>query len=302
MRVKPVCVCLSAVMFTCRPSLGFGACDGRLEGVGHSISIGDYDPYDAADFRRRQSLTVRNTGTEQCSFVVGFWRQPAEGRLSGALSYKIENASGASLLSSSPPTTSGVPYLAFLNIPPSQTVSADYYIALPRGQYAWPGSYYDNDVKLALHSRSSQGAINADALDIDDLVIQQQVMASVGINVAGGGLTTTLNFGELASGKERSVFLQTRANHAYQLALRSTNGSRLKLDPEVPGQIWSIPYSLRVNSQSVSLQAVALLGRSRPSDWGGEESHALSFRIEDAGDRRAGLYRDTVTVEISVQP
>jgi hypothetical protein len=302
MRIKLVFVCLSAAMLTCWPSPGFGACDGRMEGATHSISIGDYDPFDAADFRRRQTLTVRNTGNEQCSFVVGFWRQPAEGRLSWFLSYKIENASGAALLSNNPPTTSGVPHLSFPNIQPSQTVSADYYITLPRGQYAWPGSYYDNDAKLALHSRTSQGAINAGALDVDDLRIEQRVMASVGINVAGGGLTTTLNFGELANGKERSVLLQTRANHAYQLALRSTNGSRLKLDPEVPGQTWSIPYSLRVNSQSVSLHAVALLGRSRPSDWGGEESHALSFRIEDAGDRRAGLYRDTVTVEVSVQP
>jgi hypothetical protein len=302
MRAKLVCVSFSAAMLICWPSSGFGACDGRMEGATQTVISGDYNPFDATDFRRRQTLTVRNTGTEKCSFAVGFLRQPAEARFSWILSYTIESAAGTSLVSSNPPATSGTPYLSFPNVEPSQAVSADYYIVLPRGQYVPPGSYYDNEVKLALHGRNSQGAIDTTSVDVDDLRIEQRVMAAVGINVAGGGLTTTLNFGELANGKERSVLLQTRANHAYQLALRSTNGSELKLDPELPGQAWSIPYSVRVNSQSLSLRATAMLSRSRPSSWGGEESHALSFRIEDAEDRRAGLYRDTITVEISVQP
>lgn len=216
------------------------------------------------------------------------------------LHYRLEDNAGISLLSDQAPPHSDR-YMVLPNVQPAQVVSADYYLILPRGQFASAGPYYDDDVTLLLHGRSQTGAIGTES-DSKVLLINQPVKAVVTINIAGGGLRTTLNFDALANGKERMVMLQTQANYAYSLALSSANGGQLKLDPEVPGQIWRIPYSLRVNNALVSLQSSVNLTRSPPLLGDGRENHLLLFRIEDALDRRSGLYRDFVTVDIHVRP
>ena len=290
---------LTLLSLSVQPALSI--CKARLEGD-LRISDGDYDPFDALDFRRTHRITIRNIGDSRCDFIVGFRRQPPSGYLAWFLRYRIEDASGQALLTEQVPSTTGASHLIFASVPPSQTASADYSLVMSRGQLAFPGTYQDDRVTLSLHVRDSQGRIGAEEQDTEPLQITQTVKASVGISVAGGGLTTTLNFGDLATGQERSVMLQARANHAYSLLLRSQNGGAMKLDPEIPGQSWTIPYSLRVNSAAVSLLPSSTIHRSFPRHSDGAESHMLAFRIEDMPDRRAGFYRDVITVEISVDP
>jgi hypothetical protein len=274
------------------------SCQGRIEGDPRAGG-GEYDPFDAIDFRRRQSVVIRNTGTEMCDYIVGFRRQPSDGRLGWFLSYRIEDLAGQSLLAEQVP--SGIKYLVFTNVQPSQTATGEYYLVLPRGQFAFPGTYRDDDVALSLRPRDRWGNIGAE-LDIDGLAVAQAVGARAGISIAGGGLSTTLNFGELTTGKERSISLQARVNYAYSMTLRSANAGSMKLHPELTGQSWSIPYSLRVNSQAVSLQGIVKIFRAFPLGSWGQESHLLSFRIEDATSRRAGMYRDVVVVSVSIDP
>jgi hypothetical protein len=273
------------------------SCQGRFEGT-QRAGAGEYDPFDAVDFRQRQTVVVRNTGTAKCDFIVGFRRQPAVGHLSWFLSYRLEDTAGQSLLSEQVP--SGSQYLILANVQPSQTATGEYYLVLPRGQFALPGTYRDDNVTLSLRPRDQSGNIGAE-LDGEGLAVAQAVGARVGISIAGGGLATTLNFGELAAGLERSISLQARANYAYSITLRSSNAGVMKLDPEIPGQTWSIPYSLRVNSQAVQLQGVVKILRALPwSSWG-QESHWLTFRIEDVNARHAGIYRDVVIVSVNIE-
>ena len=215
---------LSALMLYTAPAQS--SCDGRL--VGDAVAGGsEYDPFDALDFRHRQTVSVRNTGSEACDFIVGFRRQPADGVLGSALHYRLDDDAGNALISDQAPPDGGDHYVVLANVQPSQVVSADYYLVLPRGQFAFAGTYYDNDVALLLYGRNHAGTIGTE-LDSKALFISQVVKAVVTINIAGGGLRTTLNFDELTNGKERSVMLQTRANYAYSLALSSANASQLK--------------------------------------------------------------------------
>jgi spore coat protein U-like protein len=276
-------------------------CVGRLEGELRAGG-GEYDPFEASDFRRRQTVTIRNTGTTTCSFVVGFRRQPSEGWLTWFLKYRLEDQSGQSLLSENLPPNSGTRYIAINNLAASATATAEFYFVLPRGQFAYPGTFYDSDPSLSLHALSAAGTISSIQLDTRSLLVRQSVKASVGISIAGGGVATTLSFGELAAGKERSVALRTTANYAYSLSLRSANSGVMRLDPEPQGQTWTIPYTLQVNSASVSLQSTASLRKSVSPQTFGQETYWLKFRISEIADRMAGLYRDVVTVDIAVEP
>ena len=276
-------------------------CAGRLEGELRAGG-GEYDPFEVSDFRRRQTITLRNTGTETCSFVLGFRRQPSEGWLTWFLRYRLEDQSGQSLLSDQTPPNSGTRYIVVSNLAASATATAEYFLVLPRGQFAYPGTFYNSEVSLSLHSQSASGVVSTTKLDTKPLLVRQSVRAAVGISVAGGGVTTTLSFGDLTAGKERSVALRTTANYAYSLYLRSANSGVMRLDPEPQEQTWTIPYTLQVNSEFVSLKSAANLRRSVSHHTFGQETHLLTFRIGDVVDRMAGLYRDVVTVDIAVDP
>jgi hypothetical protein len=276
-------------------------CAGRLEGE-LQAGGGEYDPFEVSDFRRRQTITIRNTGTNRCSFVVGFRRQPSEGWLTWFLKYRLEDQSGQSLLSEQAPPNSGSRYIVVSDLAASATATAEFYLVLPRGQFAQPGTFYDSAPSLSLHAQSPAGVISSIELDTRPLLVRQSVKASVGISIAGGGVATTLSFGELAAGKERSVAIRTTANYAYSLCLRSANGSVMSLDAEPQGQTWTIPYTLQVNSALVSLQSTANLRKSVSPHTLGQETHWLTFRIGEVADRMAGLYRDVVAIDIAVEP
>lgn len=276
------------------------SCGGRLEGAPQAGG-GEYDPFDAVDFRQRQSITVRNTGSEPCDFAIGFRRQPVEGQLALFLKYRLEDAAGTQLLSEQKPS-GGAPHLVVRDVGAYQTASAQYYLVLPRGQFAYPGRYSDDDVELHLQNRSPSGVIGEDEEDSKALLISQNVRASVNVSIAGGGLSTTLSFGSMSRGQERSIAIQTTANYAYSLLLRSENNSVMRLDPEIPGQSWAVPYSLRINSQPVPISTAAVIPKLPSLLNLGRETHLLTFRIEDVTNKRAGIYRDVITLEVSVTP
>jgi hypothetical protein len=299
MRKLSPLIALAALVWSVQPV--HSDCAGRLEGELRAGG-GEYDPFEVNDHRRRHTITIRNTGTETCSFVVGFRRQPSDGWLTWFLKYRLEDQSGQSLLSDQTPPNSGSRYVIASNIAPSATATAEFFLVLPRGQFAYPGTYYDYDVHLSLHHRVSSGAISSLQLDTQPLLVRQAVKASVGISIAGGGVTTTLGFGDLAEGKERSVAVRTTANYAYSLSLQSANSGVMRLDPELQGQAWAIPYTLQLNSGQIYLQSPAKIRRSASHYTSGEETHFLTFRIGEMADRIAGLYRDVVTIDIAVEP
>jgi hypothetical protein len=275
------------------------ACSGRLESYFRAGGE-EYDPFAPIDLKRRQTVTVRNTGDQPCDYVLWFRRQPSEGRLSGKLTYWLQDLTGQRLTNAQIAASGSGAYLLIENVQPSQTSSTDYYVALPRGQFAYPGTYFDDNVTLTLHRRERSGSIGSEVLDNKQLQIAQDVQQSFGINLAGAGQAMTLDYGMLEDGKERSVVLQTRANFAYSMVIRSENRGIMKLEAEGLGGAWNwtVPYGLRVNGESISLQSAATLQHDDFESNEGQESHTLSFQIGATKNKQGGKYRDVITVEI----
>lgn len=278
------------------------ACAGRLSAP-LGAAGGAYDPFSPLALRRLESVVVHNTGDLTCDFLIVFQRQ-SPARFSADLAYHLEDETGGSALTASGLTL--VSNLLFAIAAPAveaqRTKYVSYQIVVPRGQYAVPGVFQDT-VTLLLFSRQAGGAYQGEPWDIQSLVLEQRVAEVGSVNIAGGGLLTTVNFGELTEGKERAVVLQTRANFHYQLALRSRYGGVLRLDPPVTTGAANeeIAYALSVGTEPVRLNHPARLHRPRPQN-AAEETHALIFRVGRVADKRAGLYRDTIIVEISASP
>lgn len=277
------------------------ACAGRLSAP-PGMTGSAYDPFSPLALRRLQSVTVQNTGDQTCDFLIVFQRQ-SPARFGTDLGYHLEDETGGSALPAGglPLVSDGLLGIAAPGLEPQRSKSVSYQIVLPRGQYAVPGVFEDT-LTLLLFSRQAGGLYHPQPQETQPVALQQRVAEVGSVNVAGGGLTTTVNFGELTDGKERAVVLQTRANFRYQLALRSRHGGLLRLDPPATGAASEqIAYALTVDAELVRLDQPASLRRPRPQTVA-EETHALIFRVGAVADKRAGVYRDTITIEISAIP
>jgi hypothetical protein len=281
------------LLLTAAPAFG---CSGRLESVTKAIAA-DYDPFSPVEQRERYDIKVRNTGSETCNYLVGFVQASAMARLGGLLPYSLQDASGRDLLSDaitarraahSPGTIAG-----------GNTAVIPVYLTVPRGHFAGPGLYKDA-ISMVLYGSKNRREADSDPIDQRGFSVERQVGACVSVNTAGGGLVTTVDFGELVDGHERFVIVQTRTNQVYRLEITSQNGGHLTLDPPVPGEDWRVKYSVRIDGVAVNLEAVASVLEDELSP-NGDRSHKLTFRITDAGKKRAGRYRDIITVKIAAR-
>jgi hypothetical protein len=131
------------------------------------------------------------------------------------------------------------------------------------------------------------------------LRLRMRVKSVLDISVLGGGIGTEVDFGELAAGQSRNLVLQTYSNEEYALSIASENNGVLLHSDAPPTDLthWSVSYAVSVDG------VPAALGSGAYSIPGGEGSntgrpHEMTFTILDAGNKRAGLYADTLTVRI----
>ena len=116
------------------------------------------------------------------------------------------------------------------------------------------------------------------------------------INIAGSGQHTSVDFGELTSGKTTAVVLQTRATADYSLHFGSKNRGYLVCEASSSAKISRIPYSLMVDGQPIALLGSAFLQFKAQA---GETSRHFTFTIGDTENTMAGLYKDIITVRIA---
>jgi hypothetical protein len=104
-------------------------------------------------------------------------------------------------------------------------------------------------------------------------------------------------FNTLTTGMSRSLILEAKSNTEYTLSFTSSHGGKLSLDPPITGQSWVIPYRMTVDGAPFALNGQPLsLGAASVS---GQQSHSLTFQIIDADRKRAGRYKDVITVRIA---
>lgn len=104
----------------------------------------------------------------------------------------------------------------------------------------------------------------------------------------------TISFMDPETGDTRQVYLQSRANTANTVTIRSRNNSRM-INPERPES--AIHYNAYINGQLIDLSApVSLTGRPQ-TDLDGV-SEPMTIEIAELDNVFAGDYSDLITIDI----
>ncbi len=265
------------------------ACEGSVE-FGPSISATGYSPFDPVDKKYLTPLTLENNSQETCRFGLAFERSSIDGELGGELSYSLTYET-INLFAAASPQKEPV---IVVDVEAGERERLDLEFVIQRGQFVAPGAYSDQ-VTAYLFLISDQ-----DTVMVNDrqAKISLKVEPDFGINIAGAGQRTTLDFGILEEGAEKNVKLRARSNTNYQLVVSSEHDGQLMLTPAVPGQSWTIPYQLSLDEHSLPLDQSDWSSSPLPVASGGYVEHNLDVIIGETDDKRAGSYRDVVTVKI----
>ena len=264
-------------------------CSAKFDGQPYTV-LPSYNPFSPTDIVARKNLQIRNLSGENCRYRIYFRRNPAVGLLSGQLRYKMIDHQNQSLLLENVGSSES----RFLISPPASgqvTQNIEYSVNVERGQITSPGVLADH-VEAVLFSENGQTEIDRRG-HYFWIMVESVSM----VNLAGGGVATTVQFGNLATGMTRSLILEARSNTQYTISFTSSNGGNLQLDPPVPGRAWSIPYRILVDGSPFDLSRRTYLQGSSPAL--GQQSHSLTFQIIDAESKRAGRYKDVITARIS---
>jgi hypothetical protein len=250
-----------------------------------------YDPFAPQDMMQHYTLPVRNQGIAPCTFAVEFSTGHLPLSFEKKFRYELLNKAGASL--SFPDATLVTPL-----VHPGTEYKLTFLAAVPRGQTALPGMYHDK-IEASLHDANDHS--KRYALDRASLYLSCKVRSIVNVSIAGAGLHTALDFGELQTGDRRAVMLQIQANQRYSLQIQSEHGGVLALSPPLPGEDWSVDYSLLIDNKPVNLRSRAAVYFHAPAIIDNVQ-HKLSVSIGDVSRKRAGLYRDVISITITASP
>jgi hypothetical protein len=277
---------------------GFAAdCQGRI-GAETAIASGTaYDPFSPTDLAEDHRISIGNTGSAPCSYGLVLRSRTARPVLGATLTYALIGATGTSLLTSAPAHLAPVARLPS-PLAPSATGLAEVQLTIPRGQYAAPGTYRDA-IDMELYALDGGGHTSGPALDTAALTVSVTVPRVLSVNIRGGGLTSTLSFGALSEGQERTVAIEARSNESYRIDVTSDHRGALALTPAVPGREWSVPYAVTFAGQRLDLSGKASLLSLPPTRSESHASHPLTVTIGEVGYKRAGQYEDVITVEIT---
>lgn len=264
-------------------------CSARFSGHSYTV-LPSYNPFSPTDVLVQKNLQIENLSGEGCRYRVYFRRNPAIGQLSGQLRYSVVDGQRQSLLLENV----GFGASRFLLSPSASwhtTQTVGYSVSVERGQIVSPSVLTDR-VEVVLFSENGQTEI-----DRRDLYIWITVESVSMVNLAGGGVGTTVQFGNLATGVTRSLILEARSNTQYKISFLSSNAGNLRLDPPVPGHSWSVPYRMLVDGFPFDLTQQSYLQAA--SQTSGQQSHLITFQMINADGKRAGIYKDVITARIS---
>lgn len=249
-----------------------------------------YNPFDAADKTQTHRVTVKNTGTEPCALALGFVR-PAGGSVDQSAPLIEIRAMAGSLLLAGAAALPATGQLTSPPLEPDATYDFEYSVTIPAGQMLPPGAY-SQPFELSLAAAAGGGA-PAVPYQTLPMTVSCHVADHLGVNIAGGGTGTTIDFGVLAEGQTHEVVIQARSNRRFSLRIRSENGGAMAM--AAPYAQWRIPYSMKLDEQDALPPAE--IGPFAATMLSGN-SIAASFTIGNVSSKRAGLYKDCVTIEI----
>lgn len=279
-------------------------CESAVQ-INPSVRPLPYDPFEAGDTVMQGSILVRQDGPEPCPLRLGFYRSPdvdismrqTSGASSGNGPLRYDLTSNGRRLIADWPQNSKPPI--FVIVPPvghsGQAAEVTYQLRIPRGQLAAPGRYTD-EVELRVYEVNGK-----DLLALRVLILEAEVSSVVSLNLVGADVSSpysyTMDFGTLESGERRSIGIEARSNGRYRLEVRSREGGVLRLAP--PFDDWTVDYAASIAGQAVNFPAS--LGSFSPTAASGAVL-PLQVVIGDVARKRAGVYRDEITVSIEPAP
>lgn len=281
----------AAALAVLRPGTADAACSGRIRSADVTPTIG-YDGFAPVEASTINDVRIDNTGSDDCAYWLAFYRNPtAPARLGGQIVYELRSLAGLELLTNRPPTVAPDRFLATGVVRGGQTDRVEYQWRLLRGQVVPAGTYTDT-VDLRLFEAGTNTL-----LDTRALALTAAVDASVSINLAGANVSSphsyTMDFGVLETGETKSVQIQVRSNQRFRLDVTSAHGGRMQLTP--PSGSWWVDYLATLDGRT--LQFPDSLG---PFDATTVNGANLQFQVTigEVADKRAGTYRDEVTISI----
>ena len=265
------------------------ACSGHLPGAARVDAT--YAPFEAVNTSKEFAITVQNTGAMECVFWLGGWRSTA-GAEPAALGFDVKGRDGAwSSAGAASPTAPA--WLASRRLAPNESHNFALILGIPAGQLLPPGDYLHTFETILHATPDAQPPQNAEPILSRALRVAIAVPPHLSINIAGAGIRKTIDFGELAEGERRQVRIETRSNQRFQLEVQSRNGGVLAMAP--PYEASQVPYTMVLDGKAVKLPDT--IGPFAGTGLAGSQFD-IAFKIGGIVSKRAGLYRDEVTIEI----
>jgi len=160
------------------------------------------------------------------------------------------------------------------------------------------GSYRE---RLFVRITNLDTGINCDDRQAFDIVLDVPPRAQLNIAGTRGDFDRSLglpmiDFGALATGVTKTVFLQVRSNSDLELRISSDNGGTMVLES---GDIDArVPYEAFLNSQAIDLSSQFITQAPAADTYEGR-SLPLEFTVGSVSGVPSGEYTDTVIVEVS---
>jgi hypothetical protein len=295
-RPLPVSI-LAAALALMAPHANAAVCRGQI-GAGTTVTGKTvYNPFSPADVGDSYQIGIVNTGTDPCLYALVFRSKAVEPKLGGTLLYGLADGANPALLTNAPAAMAPAARLR-TPLAAATTTQIELRLSIQRGQYAPPPGPYRDTLDLELYALDDSGRLSATPLQTTTLSISYAVARVLSANIKGADAATTVSFGALAKGQQRTVEIQTRSNQGYRLDVSSDHHGVLALTPKIPGQDWTVPYAATLGGRPLNLAGGASLLDYPPTRPGSDASHVLTVSIGEVGQKRAGRYEDVITIEI----
>jgi hypothetical protein len=275
-----VCVAVSLTGFV----HGALACDAQIASVTPSVPL-TFDPFDGVTRGPTVDVELVNLSGDPCRLSVveveGEGHE-LQGRR-GSLPYVLNSAR------TGPVTLDGGQ---------GKRVTASMRVDVARTAMAASGDYRDS-VKLRVIDLDSKKQIGQDRQTGIDVTVPKRAQ----LNIAGADSASSafgvsrIDFGQMQTGAERSVFVQVRATDDVEIRFTSQNSGVLKhvrLQDAAP----SVPYGVTFDGVQVNLASPFTL--EREVERGGS-SYLMSVKLGEVGNPPAGEYQDLITIDVTAQ-
>lgn len=163
-----------------------------------------------------------------------------------------------------------------LEMEPAQSVAADHYLA---------------NLDVRYECLYADGAVSASMIQPNGLSLSALVPNLISVNLAGGGRAGIIDFAGFERSSQRA-FVSVRSTGPYRVTTHSANGGVMRIAGSTAANS-AIAYSLSLDGHPIGAAAERLF---QPAGAGGVDMLLEASLREDISQKRAGLYRDEVTV------